>query len=246
MHVKRASLLAGFCRRLEHRRELDDVDRAAIVALPYVTKTLEPGAYFVREGDRITSCCVLIEGFAFRSKIIENGARQIVSIHLPDEALDLQNCMLAVADHNIQTLSRATLAIIPRDAIFDLIDRHPAVGLAMWEITLIEASIFREWIANIGRRPALGRIAHLLCEFALRAHAINPSGPTSCKLPMTQEQIADAVGLTPVHVNRMLKELSASGLVTMRKGSVFISDVDRLRASIEFSATYLHSAPYCG
>ena len=120
--------------------------------------------------------------------------------------------LLGTADHNVQMMTDGTLALIPIQSIVDIAFRFPAVGMAMWYETLVEGSIFREWILNVGRRDAFTAIAHLLCEFAMRAEAAEIGQATSYELPLTQEQLADAVGLTPVHVNRTLMSLGKDGL----------------------------------
>jgi CRP-like cAMP-binding protein len=205
-----------------------------------VLRTLDSATYLVREGEQPDYCAALVVGFAFRHKVTGDGARQIMSIHMAGDMVDLQNSFLDVSDHNVQTLTRAEVAFIPRLAIREVAVKFPAVGRAMWTDTLIDASIFREWVMNVGRRDALSRIAHLLCEFAMRLEAAGLAEANSYELPMTQEQLADAVGLTPVHVNRVLKELERLGLIHRRKRAVSIPDWQRLRQAGDFSARYLH------
>src|SRR5690606_19399720 len=126
----------------------------------------------------------------------------ILSIHMRGDLLDLQNSLLGTADHNVQMMTDGTLALIPVQAVVDLAFQMPAVGMAMWYETLVDGSIFREWILNVGRRDAFTAIAHLLCEFAMRAETADIGKSARYELPLTQEQLADAVGLTAVHVNR--------------------------------------------
>src|SRR6185437_9639427 len=134
-------------------------------------------------------------------KVTGNGGRQILSVHMPGEFLDLQNCLLGVADHNVQTLTRAEVAIVAAGALRRLTEAHPLVGRALWIETLIDSAVFREWIVNVGRRDAITRLAHLLCEFSLRLAGAGLASDGCYELPMTQEQLADATGLTAVHVN---------------------------------------------
>lgn len=227
-------------RRLETRRPLSEEDRAAVRALPFITRTLEAGTYMVREGEPPEICTILLSGFAYRHKITEKGARQILSLHMPGEFLDLQNSFLDVADHNVQSLTRVEVAAVPVTALHRLVAEHPAVARAMWIDTLVDSAIFREWLVNVGRRDSLSRIAHLLCEFALRLEMAGLASHYRYELPMTQEQIADCTGLTPVHVNRVLKDLGRQGLIARDRRSVVIVNWDGLSHVGDFNSRYLH------
>jgi CRP-like cAMP-binding protein len=165
-----------------------------VLNLPYKVRWLEPQSYTMREGDKPDRCAVLVSGYAFRHKVTGDGSRQILSLHIPGDALDFQNMFLNESDHNVQMLTRAQVAEIPRGPLEELVLNYPAVGRAVLIHTLVEASIFREWVVNVGRRDARSRIAHLLCEFAYRlsTHDLAPSG--QYELPITQEQLADATG----------------------------------------------------
>jgi CRP-like cAMP-binding protein len=227
-------------RKLEGRAPLQDSDRAAIVSLNFRKKIYEPGAYLVREGTVADESALILDGFAYRQKLTHEGGRQIVSIHIPGDFVDLEASLLNVADHNVQALTRCQVAAIPAREVIALIDAHPRVGRALWIDTLIDASIYREWVMNVGRRPAKQRIAHLLCEFAKRLKMAGLGDEHGYSLPMTQEQLADATGLTPVHVNRSLKALEADGLIVRNRRFVTIPDWERLRDESGFSELYLH------
>ncbi|MEO5492584.1 MAG: Crp/Fnr family transcriptional regulator [Sphingomonas sp.] len=228
--------------RLRTRAHLQPDDCDAIRALPTRRRSYEPPAYLVREGrSPIQYCSFLISGFAIRQKLAANGARQIVSIHVPGDYIDLQNLFLKRADHNVQALTRLETIDIERQALQDLVLRHPPIGRALWIDALVDASIYREWVLNVGRRDARQRIAHLLCEFTVRMEAVGlAERGTMYELPMTQEQLGDATGLTSVHVNRTLKALEGDGLISRNKRFITIADWDRMRAVADFSALYLH------
>lgn len=226
--------------RLETRGPLDQADREAVRQLPFTFRSLEPAAYLGREGEPPEYCALLLRGFAFRHKVTGNGQRQIMSVHMAGEFLDLQNSFLEVADHNVQALTRCEVAVVPVPALRSLAHDRPNVGRAMWIETLIDAAIFREWIVNVGRRDSISRIAHLLCEFALRLRSAGLATDHRYEMPMTQEQIADCTGLTPVHVNRVLKELGRLGLIGREKRAVLLLDWDRLRQIGDFNTRYLH------
>jgi CRP-like cAMP-binding protein len=228
-------------RKLAYWADFDAADKEAILNLPYRMRTIERHGFIAREREKTTHSCLLVSGFASRHKIVVGGARQIVAIHMKGDIVDLQNSFLGVADHSVQVLTEATIALIPRESIKRLAIERPNVGLAMWFDTLVDASIFREWIANVGRRDAHTRIAHLLCEFSLRLKVAGLGEATDYELPMTQEDIADCTGLTTVHVNRMLKALEAENLISRRSSrSVTIGDWSKLAAAGDFDSTYLH------
>jgi CRP-like cAMP-binding protein len=181
-----------------------------------------------------------LSGFAFRSKIVANGGRQILSIHIPGDMLDLQHALLGVADHNIQMLTAGIVAFVSAEAVQEIAFRRPTIGRAMWMDTLVDGSIFPEWIANVGRRDARTRIAHLLCEFAVRLHAAGLAEHNRYELPITQEQLGDATGLTGVHVNRTLQGLRKDGLIDRNKRAITIEDWKALSRAGDFDSGYLH------
>ena len=222
---------------------LSDADRAAILALPHKLRALDAATYTIREGDPPSRCALLVSGYAFRQKLTGDGARQIIALHIPGDILDLQNMFLDVSDHNVQMLTRGEVADIPREALEALVLERPLVGRACLVSTLVEASIFREWVLNVGRRDSRSRVAHLLCEFALRLEAQGLAKDHSYTLPMTQEQLADATGLTAVHVNRVLKGLQADGLIERDRRRLRFPDWRRMRDVADFNQRYLHLAP---
>ncbi len=228
-------------RKLERRSVLDDADRAAILALPFTVRTYQPSAYLVREGEPPKPYCSFITaGFAFRQKLTAEGARQIVSFHLPGDILDLQNLFLTISDHSIQALGLLEVVEIPRESMQKLALDYPGVGRGLWIDGLIDASVFREWVLNVGRRPARAQIAHILCEFAVRMQAAGIATVEDYELPMNQEQLGDAVGLTSVHVNRTLRSLVADGLIKYDRRKLSILDWDGIREVGDFSSLYLH------
>lgn len=232
--------LEGFIRKLSAYGTLSDKDRSAIRALPCSLRVMEPAGYIVREGEPPKFCTVLDTGCAFRQKLTGDGARQIVSLRIPGDPLDFQSLYLDVSDHNIQTLTRARVGFVPRAAIQDLLHDRPAVANAVMIDILIEASITREWLLNIGRRSARQRLAHLLCEFAMRMDAQGLTVDDSYELPMTQEQLGDALGLTSVHVNRTLKALEGEGVLTRAGRRIAFTGWQEVRRIADFSAIYLH------
>lgn len=230
-------------RNLEVRSPLPDEDRRLLLGLPFALRKLEPASYTIREADPPENCAILLSGFAYRQKLTGEGGRQILSIHIPGDALDFQNLFLDVSDHSIQMLTRGEVATIPRDALQELALTRPAIAHAILVKTLVESSIFREWVLNVGRRDARTRMAHLLCELGVRLECEGLSHDYGYELPMTQKQLADAVGLTPVHVNRVLKTLENDGLIARSKRSITFPHWQQLRSVGDFNQRYLHLEP---
>ena len=235
--------LSPLVRRWSKFVNLSREDGDAILALPYTRRSYTKDAYMVREGQRTTECTLLLRGFAFRQKLLSNGSRQIISFHIPTEFIDLQNGLLRVADHNVQSLNGTEAAIVQRNALFDLTTSRPAIRQAMWTETMIDASVSREWVVNVGRRDSKSRIAHLLCELAVRLERIGAGdGNGKFDFPVTQEQLADATGLTAVHTNRTLQRLRKDGLILLNARSLTVLDWDGLREAGDFDELYLHQA----
>lgn len=219
---------------------LGEEEKRAILDLPHTIRTLASADFIVREDERPTHCCLLLQGYAIRHKSTGNGNRQIFTIQMQGDVVDLHNSLLRRADHNIQTLTAATVAMIPVAAIRHLATRYPQVGQAMWYETLVDASIAREWALNIGRRDARMRTAHLLCELSVRLPVARLGTATQFDLPLTQEQFGDALALSPVHVNRTLMALAEEGLIERQMRTVHILDPARLARVGDFDRRYLH------
>ena len=233
-------VLAPMVRKLEQWHPLTVNERAAILDLPHLVRDLKAHQYVVWDGDKPQHACLMLSGFAFRHKLAGNGSRQILSIHMRGDILDLQNSLLGTADHNVQMITEGALALIPIQAVVDLAFRLPAVGMAMWYETLVDGSIFREWILNVGRRDAHSAMCHLLCEFTRRLEAAGLARREGYDLPMTQEQLADAVGLTAVHVNRTLMRLEEEGHIRRDRRVIEIDDWQNLAKVADFQPRYLH------
>ena len=185
-------------------------------------------------------CGVLGSGLAYRQKLTGDGDRQIIGLCVPGDPLDFQHLFLDVADHSVQMMTRGEVLLIQRAHFQELVRTRAGVAHAVLVNILIESSIFREWVLNVGRRDARARMAHLFCEFAIRMEAHQLAEVTGFHFPVTQEQLADALGLTPVHVNRTLKALEADGLITRDKRTVRFPSWERLREVGDFNHRYLH------
>ena len=235
-----APALAPMLRKLRLWVNLDAAQERALLDLPHKVVTADKQRVLVRQGDVIAHVWLVLSGYCVRFKYVGSGARQIVSIHMKGDLVDLQNALFGVADHGVQTLTSCRMAKLPIEQVRRLSDADPAIKDALWFDTLVDASIHREWVANVGRRDAPTRVAHLLCEFGLKLDAIGLQ-QLDYELPMTQDQIADATGLTAVHVNRVLQGLEKDGLIErVTAKSVLIGDWKRLAAAGDFDRDYLH------
>ena len=227
-------------RRLARQSPLSYDDIAALEAVAGNRRVIEPASYILREGEPARYCSVLLSGYAFRQKLTSDGARQIISLHIPGDALDFQSLYLERADHNVQALSRADVLFVPIATIRALVETRPAIARAIIVNILTESSIMRESLLNIGRRDARTRLAHFLCEFATRLRAQGLAEEHAYELPMTQEQLGDALGLTSVHVNRTLKALEAEGVLVRQGRRIQFTDRHTMQRIADFSALYLH------
>jgi CRP-like cAMP-binding protein len=194
----------------------------------------------VREGDRPGRCCVLVNGVACWFKVSGDGARQILAIHIPGDMPDLQSLHLDFLDAGLMTLSPCKVAFIPHHPIRQLCTEFPRIGAALWRWSLVDSAIFREWVLNLGGRRALGRIAHLFCEIFARWQHLGLAPGNTCHMPMTQTELAEATGLSTVHVNRVVQSLRAKKLISLVGGRLTVHDWPALQDIGDFDPAYLH------
>lgn len=218
-------------------------ERQALRSLPMTVRSFGADQDIVREGDRPSECCLILEGFACRYILLQNGKRQIISFHPPGDIPDLQSLHLNLMDHSLGTLMPSRAAFIPHASLHEINARYPRIAGAFWRDTLIDSAIFRLWIVAVGRRSATARVAHLLCELQVRLQAIGLANRHSYALPITQAEMGDALGLSTVHVNRVLQELRGRGLISLSGGSLTIHDWEGLKKVAGFDAAYLHLTP---
>lgn len=229
-----------FIAKLQRFTTLDDRDVAALSDATAQTRQWPRLRDIIREGDRPGPVIVVLDGWACRYKVLPDGSRQITAFLMPGDACDLHAGMLAEMDHSIQTVTAATVAMIPREAMQQLLGAHPAVAHAMYIAQLVDEGTLRAWIVSMGRRTSKERIAHLMCELYLRAKNVRLEHGDELALPLSQATLADAVGLTPVHVNRVLRELREEGVMRLERGSLHIVDPVRLGKVAGFDDNYLH------
>jgi CRP-like cAMP-binding protein len=219
---------------------LSEAERYAISFLPVRLETFAADQAILREGSRPKRSCMLVEGLACNAKVISNGRRQILAFHLPEDMPDLTSLHLEVRDSDTWALTDCTMAFVDHRDLDQLCDEQRRLARFLWRSTLIDASVHREWTLNVGQREGLSRMAHLFCELMLRMETIGRAKDKGCALPLTQQDLAEATGLSTVHVNRMLQELRRQKLIAFTRGQLTILDWDSLVELADFRAEYLH------
>jgi CRP-like cAMP-binding protein len=235
-----APLSNSLITKLTTSNHLNGDDIRSLITLPIQIRTFGAHQAIMREGDSPDACCLVGEGFAFRSKTSGDGERQILSLHIPGEIPDLQSLHLEVMDHDLTTLTSCTVGFISHAVLLKLNIDRPNIAAALWRETLIDASIFREWILNVGRREGVVRMAHLLCELQYRLEAISRSQDGTFELPISQSELGDCLGLSTVHANRVLKMLREEGLIQIERGIFHLLNRPGLEDRGDFDSRYLH------
>lgn len=215
-------------------------DRVAFYDMPHYSRIFEAGTYLLRDGEITDHCAILVSGIAYRHKVSAEGCRQIVSICTPGEIVNLQQLYLDESDNNVQALTQCQTSFILHADLRRIVTQSPSIARALFATALVELSMSREWMLSIGRRDARARVAHFLCEIALRLNKDGVLDGQSYELPMTQEQFGDALGLTAVHINRMFKGLVGDGLITRYKHRFTIPNWELLVQAAGFNSRYLN------
>lgn len=226
--------------KLRARDLVSDEEERALRRSVAEVKWLPANRTIVKAGVTLSCCTLLIDGVIARYRDLADGQRQIMELHVAGDFLDLHGFLLKRLEHNVGSLTPVRIALVPHDAVRRITEEHPHLARLLWFSTLLDAAIHREHILSVGRRTAIARIAHLLCELHVRLGLVGLSNGMRFPLPVTQTDIADATGLTSVHVNRMLKRLRDEEMVTFRGGEVIIQDWERLQRAAEFTPEYLY------
>lgn len=230
----------SFVQKLSKLTEFGPSDIAALEGATSHGRKYVSRQDLIREGDEPGPVFVMLEGWACRYKILPGGTRQIMAFLMPGDACDLHMGMLAEMDHGIQAISAAIVATVPRKDMEVLMHDHPKIARAMYIAQLVDEGIMRAWIVSMGRRSSVERVAHLMCELYLRARAIGLTDNGGFALPLSQLVLADALGMTAVHINRVLKKLRLTGAMALRRGSLEILDPGKLVQIAGFDENYLY------
>jgi CRP-like cAMP-binding protein len=226
--------------KLRARHPIDAEEEAAIRAVVTETRDFSADRVVVRAGEALGFSSVLLDGILCRFKDLRDGGRQITELHVAGDFADMHAYTLKRLDHNVMTLSPCRIGIARHEDLRRLFGAYPRLHDIYWFGTNLDAAIDREWTLSLGRRDARGRTAHLFCELRARLAVVGLADETGYDLPLTQTDIAECLGLTSVHVNRVLKELRESGIVQFRSGRVTILDPAGLERAAEFDPGYLY------
>jgi len=230
----------AFVEKLRGYAALTREDAALLEAACSVVRDVPAREDLIREGDKPGPVFVVLKGWACRYKMLPEGSRQITALLMPGDFCDMHASVLDEMDHSIATLTPARVAMVPRKYLDELMDARPSIMRAFWWTQLVDEAVLRAWIVSMGRRNSVERVAHLMCELCVRARNIGLGEGDSLELPLTQSVLGDALGLTPVHVNRVLRKLRLSGVMELGAGVLVISDLAKLATIAGFDDNYLH------
>lgn len=240
MHPEPLHVMAGLVRTLARFTALTQAEQRAIQDLPARPRLVGPGVDIVPAGSAPVQCCLVLDGWLCRYRLLSAGRRQILALHLPGDVPDLQNLHLPTRDDGLAALTKATVALIPHESLRALTTAFSNLATALWRTLLVDAAIQRAWLVGLGRRSAHERTAHLVCELYLRLAAIGLAADHRYRLPLTQAALADTLGLTSVHINRTFTAMREQNLLTLRGGVLTIHDWDALVQAGGFDPGYLH------
>ncbi len=230
----------GLVLKLRARDKLSDREADVLRSAIAEIQQFPAGRTLVAAGTPVSLSTLLIEGMIARYKDLSDGQRQIMELHVAGDFVDLHGFLLKRLDHNVGALTPVRVAYVPHDRLAQITAEEPHLSRLLWLSTLMDSAIQREHILSMGRRPALARVGHLLCELYTRLKLIGHADESGFSLPLTQLDLADATGLTAIHVNRMLRQLREQGILTFRGGRVEIQDWLRLSRMSDFDPAYLY------
>lgn len=231
-------IFADFLRN-RRRDQLSDADLAALEASIGQVRKTHARQVIARAGEPIRMSTYLMEGFICRYMDDRNGLRQLVAVHVTGDFVDLHGYPLGRLDHDVATLGVCKIALVPHEALDGLLVERPNLTKLLWFSTLLDAAMHREWIFRLGRLDAVARIAHFFCEIEAKLRAVGLSDGRDFVFPLTQADLGEACGMTPVHINRMLRDLRERKLLEVRRGRVTIHDLAALRRLSDYDPSYL-------
>jgi CRP-like cAMP-binding protein len=232
-------MIHSLIRKLQTLGPLPDDDVALLEQLAGDAQEFAARRDIIGVGDKPDHVHLLLKGWACRYQVLPDGGRQITAFLVPGDFCDVHTTIFGAMDHSIAALGPATVAFIARPRMLELTER-PSIARALWWASLVDEAVLRAWIVNLGRRDAFERISHLVCEMHARLDNVGMIAGEEFSLPLTQEELGDALGLTPIHVSRVLKRLREEGLMGFKRRQITILDIGRLREIAGFDPNYLH------
>jgi CRP-like cAMP-binding protein len=233
-------LIDVFLAKLRARDDLSADEEAAIRDAVAEVKAVPDRHVLIRRKEELTISTLLLEGWMGRARDLRAGHRQITELHIAGDFVDLHSLTLKQLDHEVITLSPCQIAVVPHENLRKITEEHPHLTRVLWLMTDIDAAIHREWAVSIARRSALSRIAHLMCEMLLRLQVVGRADEASYELPLSQAELSECLGLTPVHTNRTLQEMRGRGLIELVNRRLTILDIEALKTVGEFDPMYLY------
>lgn len=227
---------------IKKMQSVGDLTREDLELLGDLTEDVRsfgPRRDVIREGEKPDHVHLMLEGWSCRYQLLPDGGKQITAFLLPGDFCDVHITMFGEMDHSIGSLGAAKVAFISRELMLAMTER-PGIARALWWASLVDEAVLRAWIVNFGRRDSFERVAHLICELYTRLQSVGLATENTFDLPLTQEDLSDALGLTPVHVGRVLKRLREEGMMTFKRQQISILDVRKLQATAGFDPSYLH------
>jgi len=232
-------MIGALVQKLARRDDLSAAERAALGALLGSERRVSAGSLIIQPGDRPGHSTFLVSGFCARYSLTVGGDRQLTEINVPGDFVDLHSLLMKQMDHGIVALSDCVIAPAQHGDLRRLTEQHPHLTRLLWLETVIDGAIHRQWLVTMGRQNAASRLAHLICELYLRLEAAGQAADHRFAVPLTQTDLGDILGLTPVHVNRVMMELRHDRLIEWKGAQVTILDWDQLAAFGEFDPIYL-------
>ena len=226
--------------KLEQRDRLSDEEKRVLDGAIARISTYARGEDMVREGEWPTESKLLLEGFSARYNLRRSGRRQITAIYVTGDFVDLHSFVIKKMDHSVLALSPCRVAHVPHETLREITERHPHLTRLLWLHTALDAALHRQWLVTMGTEEALGQTAHLICELFLRLQVVGQTEGTSFRLPVTQAQLADTLGISLVHVNRIIQELRRLGPISWRGDLVEIKDWKGLARLADFDPAFLN------
>ncbi|TDR94193.1 Crp/Fnr family transcriptional regulator [Enterovirga rhinocerotis] len=227
-------------KRIERHGALSEHERRALLDAASRRREIPAKHELVAEGNVSSESTLIVEGFALRQKTLEDGRRQITAIHVPGDFADLHSFLLKKLDDGVETLTACKVVMFPHENLKKLSDDFPHLTRVLWFMTLVDAAIHRAWIMGMGALSAPERLAHLFCELKDRLTQVGLAQADRFRLPLTQSELGDVLGLSAVHVNRSFQQLRMDGIVQTDKRDIIVSDWDELRRFADYNPDYLH------
>lgn len=233
-------MIKAHLRKLRARDVITAEEEQVIRSLPAQFVDVPADRTVIRHGDLLNHSTLLLEGWMARAKYLPTGQRQLVELHVAGDFTDLHGFTLKRLEHDIITLSKCRVALVPHERLKALTEQHPHLTRMYWFMTNLDAAVQREWTLSLGRRSALARMAHLFCELNIRLEIGERAASNSYNFPLTQSELSECLGLTTVHANRTLQELRRLGLVEVENRTVTILDLESLKEAAQFDDAYLY------